>query len=71
MKPYTHCTTLVQVREVLRNYDGHLLRDSDGDGYWIDVDLDEIHGSDRKAILRAANQLFRQNGWRSARDLCS
>ena len=63
---YTHCKTLIQVREVLRNYDGRLYRDCDGLGYVIDVDLSETYGRDRAEILKAANQMFKANGWRAS-----
>ena len=57
---YTRCTSLKQVARVLRNYDGRIFRDCNNDGYWIDLDCEEIHGETRNEILRKANRLFKQ-----------
>ena len=63
---YTHCTSLKQVLAVLRNYDGHLIKDCDRDGFWIDVDCEEHWAGDRKGIIRVTNALFKKRGWQKA-----
>jgi hypothetical protein len=63
---YTRCTSLKQVQKVLNNYEGRVYKDCSRDGYWIDVDCQEIYGETRNEILRKANRLFKKREMHAA-----
>lgn len=60
---YTRCTSLKQVAQVLRNYDGYLYKDTIDGGYWMEVDLSEHYGKDAKELIKVANRYFKARGW--------
>ncbi|MGA0021016.1 hypothetical protein [Vulcanococcus sp.] len=62
---YTHCRTLTQVREVLRNYGGYIYKEPGGIGYVISLGSNCTFGQDRDSILQAANTMFKAKGMRA------
>ena len=61
---FTYCTSIKQIQEVLRNYDGEIVRDRNGE-YWMECD-EEVFCGERQDAIRVCNQYFKKRGWQKA-----